>query len=399
MNVLMLLDNFPPYGNAGTEQYVLGLARELAGRDCRVLAAHPLPVAGPPGPPVLEQAEGMAVARVPVAAAERGLAYNPRMREVAAGLARDFGADLCHVHNLAWFTTAALDGLDAARVPTLATLHDFSLPCATSLRITGAGEMCTAQPEAGVCAACAGLDPAQAGLRLDLARRAMLRYRRVIFPSLFSRKVHHDLGFATPRALRQPLGLPPFPAQPAEHPAEPSAGPLRLAYLGGITWFKGLDLAVSALAALPRGRVELSVHGSANSPAYLDKVRAMAPDGVRWCGAYTRQDLPGILARAEAVVLPSRMETFSFVAREALHAGVPVLAAKVGALPEVVRHEVNGLLFPTEDPAGLALAMARLAADPGLRAALRAGIGPVKGMAENADELLALYAGLLEKVA
>jgi glycosyltransferase involved in cell wall biosynthesis len=389
----MLLDNFPPYGNAGTEQYVLGLARELEERNCRVLAVHPLPVAGAPGPPVREKHDGVAVARVPVAAGERGLACNPRMREVVAGLAKGFGADLCHVHNLAWFTTAALDGLDEVRVPALATLHDFSLPCATSLRITGKGEICAAQPEACLCAACAGLDPKQSSLRLDLARRAMLRYRRIIFPSLFSRKVHHDLGFTSSRALRQPLGLPPFPAR---EPAPPS-GPLRLAYLGGITWFKGLDTAVAALAALPRGLVELSVHGSANNPAYLDKVRTMAPDSVRWCGAYTRQDLPDILARAEAVVLPSRMETFSFVAREALHARVPVLAARVGALPEAVRHEVNGLLFPADDPAALALAVARLAADPGLRASLRAGIGPVKSMADNAAELLALYADVLEQ--
>jgi glycosyltransferase involved in cell wall biosynthesis len=389
----MLLDNFPPFGHAGTEQYVLGLARELAGRGCRVLAVHPLPVAGSPGPPLREEYAGVAVARAPFAPEERGLAHNPRAGEVVAGLARDFGAHLAHVHNLAWFTTAALDGLDAARVPALATLHDFSLPCALSLRITGAGELCAAAPSADLCAACAGLAPDAAGLRLDLARHAILRYRRVIFPSVFSRKVHQDLGFTSPRTLRHPLGLPPFPVRPRE----PSAGPLRLAFLGGITWFKGLDLAVAALAALPPGTAELAVHGSANNPAYLDKVRAMAPDSVRWCGPYGRQDLPGILARTDAVVLPSRMETFSFVAREALHARVPVLAARAGALPEAVRHGVNGLLFPAGDAAALAAAIARLAGEPGLLPSLRAGIGPVKGMAENAGELLAIYRNMLER--
>jgi len=392
VNLLMLLDNFPPHGHAGTEQYVLGLARELAGRGCRVLAVHPLP--GASGPPVLEEFSGVAVARVPFAPEERGLAYNPRMSGVVAGLARDFRADLAHVHNLAWFTTAALDGLDAILVPSLATLHDFSLPCATALRLTGSGEPCAIAPEASACAACAGLDPDQSTRRLDLAQRAMLRFRRVIFPSLYSRKIHHDLGFTSPRALRQSLGLPPF----APLPPEPRpAGPLRLAFLGGITWFKGLDLAVAALAALPPGVAELAVHGSANNPAYLELVRSQAPAGVRWCGRYSREDLPAILSRADAVVLPSRMETFSFVAREALHAGVPVLAARVGALPEAVRHGVNGLLFPADDAAALAQAVARLAAQPGLLDALRAGIAPVKAMAENAAELLALYRGVLER--
>ncbi|MEW5772046.1 MAG: glycosyltransferase [Thermodesulfobacteriota bacterium] len=390
MNALMLLDNFPPYGHAGTEQYVLGLARELAGRGCRVLAVHPLPAPGAPGSPRLEEHGGVAVARVPFAPGERGLARNLRVRDVVAGLARGFGADVAHVHNLAWFTTAALDGLDDARVPALATLHDFSLPCATSLRITGRGEPCAMPPAAETCAACAGLTPDQAALRLDLARNAMLRFRRVVFPSLFSRKVHQDLGFTSPRALRQPLGLPPFPAREPE----PAGSPLQLAFLGGITWFKGLDLAVAAMAALPRGVAELSVHGSANNPAYLEQVRAMAPDSVRWRGPYDRQDLPDILARAAAVVLPSRTETFSFVAREALHARVPVLAARAGALPEVVRHEANGLLFPAGDAAALARAISRLAGDPGLLASLRAGIAPVKSMADNATELLAIYESL-----
>lgn len=392
MNLLMLLDDFPPDNHAGIGQYVLGLARELAGRGCRVLAVHPL--RGSPGPAILEEHAGVAVARAPFAPEERGLAHNPRVADLVSGLARTFKAQLAHVHGLAWFTTAALDGLDAARVPALATLHDFSLPCATALRLTRSGAPCAVSPEAVACAACAGLAPDQAGRRLDLARQAMLRFRQVVFPSLHSRKVHQDLGFATPRALRQPLGVPPFAPLPPEPRAD---GALRLAFLGDMAWRKGLDLAVAALAALPPGAATLAVHGAANNPEYLEHVKAQAPDCVHFHGPYSRGDLPAILARTDAVVLPSRVETFSFVAREALHAGVPVLAARAGALPEVVRHGVNGLLVPPDDPAALAREMARLAAQPGLRERLRTGIAPVKSMAENAAELLALYQGVLER--
>lgn len=392
MNLLMLVDNFPPYGRAGIGQYVLGLARELSGRGCRVLAVHPL--RGSPGPAILEEHAEMAVARVPFAPEERGLAHNHRVAGLVSGLARNFKAHLAHVHSLDWFTTAALDGLDAARVPALATLHDFSLPCATALRLTRSGEPCTVFPEAPACAACAGLAPDQADRRLDLARQAMLRFRQVIFPSLHSRKIHQGLGFASPRALRQPPGVPPFAPLPPEPRPD---GALRLAFLGDMSWRKGLDLAIAALAALPAGAAALEVHGAAGNPAYLEQLKAQAPDSVRWCGPYTRENLPAILARTDAVVLPSRMETFSFVAREALHAGVPVLAARTGALPEVVRHGVNGLLVPAGDPAALAREMARLAAQPGLLESLRSGIAPVKTMAENAAELLVLYQSVLER--
>jgi glycosyltransferase involved in cell wall biosynthesis len=83
-------------------------------------------------------------------------------------------------------------------------------------------------------------------------------------------------------------------------------------------------------------------------------------------------DVPAELARAQFAVVPSQAEGLSLAALEARAAGLPVIATRVGGLPEVVTDEVNGLLVPPQDPAALAQAIGRIAGDAHLRQRLGA---------------------------
>jgi glycogen(starch) synthase len=65
------------------------------------------------------------------------------------------------------------------------------------------------------------------------------------------------------------------------------------------------------------------------------------------------------MRRASFAVVPSRFETFSVVASEALACGLPVVATAAGALPERI-HAGNGLLCPPRDPGALADAIERM---------------------------------------
>jgi len=78
------------------------------------------------------------------------------------------------------------------------------------------------------------------------------------------------------------------------------------------------------------------------------------------------------LAAADVVALPSRQEGLGVAALEAMAAGRPVVASRVGGLAEAIVPEETGLLVPPGDPMALATALARLARDPGLRARLGA---------------------------
>ena len=75
-----------------------------------------------------------------------------------------------------------------------------------------------------------------------------------------------------------------------------------------------------------------------------------------------------LLDAADVFVLPSRCEGMPLVLLEAMDAGLPVVATRVIGSEEVVADGETGLLVPPEDPAALGTALARLLADPQLRA-------------------------------
>ena len=77
-----------------------------------------------------------------------------------------------------------------------------------------------------------------------------------------------------------------------------------------------------------------------------------------------RRDIPDLLAAMDVFVLPSHSEGVSLALLEAMAAGLPVIVSRVGGLPEVVRHEENGLLTPVGDAAALARCLTRVLKDP-----------------------------------
>lgn len=87
-------------------------------------------------------------------------------------------------------------------------------------------------------------------------------------------------------------------------------------------------------------------------------------------GALSTSDLTTVLPSFDLLVHPGTRETCCHTLRQAAAAGVPVVAPRAGAAPEVVRHRETGLLYDPADPAGLRRAVATMRDDPG-----RAGLG------------------------
>jgi glycosyltransferase involved in cell wall biosynthesis len=89
-------------------------------------------------------------------------------------------------------------------------------------------------------------------------------------------------------------------------------------------------------------------------------------DRVRWLGY--RTDVDAILAGCDVFVHPSLDDAFPTVLLEAMAAGLPVVASRVGGIPEIVS-ESTGILVPPGDPAALADAMTKI--DPHMSIAAR----------------------------
>lgn len=109
-----------------------------------------------------------------------------------------------------------------------------------------------------------------------------------------------------------------------------------------------------------------------------------------------RRDVPQLLAGADVFVLSTRSEGAPLSILEAMAAGLPVVAAAVGGVPELVEHGDTGLLVPPADPAALAAALERLLGDAGLRRAMgaagRARVRARFDIVTLRDAHLALYA-------
>ena len=107
--------------------------------------------------------------------------------------------------------------------------------------------------------------------------------------------------------------------------------------------------------------------------------------------------MSAILAQHDVLVVPSICEeTFSLVTREALQAGLPVIAARRGALPEVIQDGVNGLLFEAENADDLRRCLERLRTDTRLREQLAPASTPMRDPQAYAQDMEAVYEAVRE---
>lgn len=306
---------------------------------------------------------------------------NPQEVARAVGIG---GARVLHAHNLqpalGWRALAAARNAGARVV---LHLHQYRLVCAIGVCFTG-GEECTRchgrDTLPGVRLNCRGSVPEAAAYAASLAlwqRRLVEQADVVIVPSAFARERLRELGAPLPWERVRVLA-PPVRALTAERssatgarsgeggggteggvggdPGAAEGQPYALV-VSRLAPEKGVDVAIDACrtAGMP-----LVVAG--DGPEAL-ALQARAADGdVRFLGRVDDTRLAELRAGAAIALVPSRSaETFGLAAAEAMAAGLPVAASRVGALPELV--DERGLV-PPGDAEELARAIARLAGDP-----------------------------------
>lgn len=146
---------------------------------------------------------------------------------------------------------------------------------------------------------------------------------------------------------------------------------------------KGLAILIQAaeavVAALPQARF-LVVGDGPQRETLLAQVRRLGLEG-RVILAGRRGDVPQVLPALDLFVLPSLSEALGIAAIEALASGLPVVASRVGGLPEVIVHGETGWLTPPGDAARLAEAILHVAAHP-----VEAGQRAEQGQARVRDQ-------------
>ena len=158
---------------------------------------------------------------------------------------------------------------------------------------------------------------------------------------------------------------------PPKVPPGRKTGPTRALCVAQWIPRKGISTLVEAWARRPRPGAALELVGEAEAdPNYAVSVReviAAASDAsILVRGPVDDADLAAAYASADLFVLPSRYEGYGMVFAEALRFGLPVVACRIGPVPDLVGREV-ALLVPPDDAGALSEALDLLLADPGLR--------------------------------
>jgi len=162
---------------------------------------------------------------------------------------------------------------------------------------------------------------------------------------------------------------------------------------------KNLGLLLQACALLrDRGtRFRCVIIGEGRCRAELEAARAQLGLNllVEMTGVAEQKQVLAFLRRAAVAVLPSHIEGMPVSLMEAGACGVPVVATRVGGIPELVEHEVTGLLTPPGDPSSLASALEAVLTQPRLRtkmgAAARRRIVERFSIRRQVDQLLDLW--------
>ncbi len=184
-----------------------------------------------------------------------------------------------------------------------------------------------------------------------------------------------------------------------DSPPLPEGAP-RLLCIGRLVDFKGFDVALDALAlarrSVPAAHLTFAGDGPERDALERQAKRLGLEDAVTFTGLVSHEDVFGLIGESTAVLMPSRFrEPFGMVAIEAAAMGRPIIASRVGGLPEVVIDGETGFLVEKDDPTALAQRLTELLADRKrlLRLGERARAATLQrfGIAANAAAYDALY--------
>lgn len=176
----------------------------------------------------------------------------------------------------------------------------------------------------------------------------------VIFPSHYLEQAYREAGFFRHSHVRVMPN--PAPSFAVEKKPRAVGGPLKLAFAGQLGEHKGVSFLLHAFASLP---FDARLYIAGDGP--LRKVVERAAEknkNITYLGYLPNEELSKVFEVADAVIVPSLCyENSPTVIYEALYAGVPVIASRIGGVGELIHEGRSGLLFTPGDRAALVQAV------------------------------------------
>lgn len=407
--IAFVVHKFPPESIGGTEIYTWSLAQELA------RSGHEIHIFYPTTDLIADEEhimrEGVHLWRVPLP--ENRQTENPvsqywhtfRDAGIEASYQRFWAAvrpELVHFQHVQGVSARLIEL--TTDVPRIVTLHDYWYFCANSQLVRPERTPCNG-PDVH-CSNCVDCATARTDLQWMRSLRPLLAFpfayrnhylRRVaklvdvfISPSQFLRDVYVQNGFPAEKIAVIENGLDEHKLAPSTdlHLPKPAERP-HFGFIGSLAWQKGVHILVEAFNRLDE-TVSLTIYGSeAIFPTYVEELKSLARHPhIHFAGPLQPHHVGDALRHIDCLVVPSLWyENSPLVIQEAYGVGTPVIASRLGALPEKIKRADQ--LFTSGDVDDLASLLQRLAQQPQCLAEMARPAAP--SMAEHAAQLLSLY--------
>lgn len=321
MRILFWSGNFwPRIGGIEVRASTLLPALQARGYDFVVVTS------GHPDLPEEDQFKGIPIYRFPFWKGHNQVGQLMAIRQRIAQLKRSFAPDLIHKNDVGIGDFFHLTTTTAHPAPLLITLcnelrhHSIDQNTTLSQILRSADWVNSVSEDA-------------------------LTKARQILPEIISRSSVIQNGLNTEDYTPEPLPI----------------DPPRFLYLGRLAIQKGVDIALMAFASIinrwPNAKLTIAGDGPKRS-ALEQQVRDLGlTHAIDFSGWVTPKQVPALMNRTSVVLLPSRWEGFPTVALQAALMARPVVATRVGGIPEIVEHRRTGFLVEAEDTNSLAEAM------------------------------------------
>jgi glycosyltransferase involved in cell wall biosynthesis len=361
----------------GMQEHTGSLTRALARRGIAqiVLTARP-----PTAPWIERQGPRVTIVRVGLPVRRPRRLYCLPAALLAPALGRR--ADLVHVHlgeDLAILPLAAL-AAQPRRLPVVLTVH-------CSLTHT----LVVHDVRSAVLHTLGGLIERAGERRADVT---------LVYTKRLAERVRERNGGAAVRVMHRGVDARGF-RDPGADPFVHLPGRPRVLFVGRIVRPKGVTTLVQAVARCRTPGMQLVFVGDGPDRNRVERLarQLQVSARVHVTGFIAHDLIPAALATADVLVLPSVYEELGTVLVEALHAHLPVIATRVGGIPEIVEHGVTGLVVNPGDPAALATAIDTILGDRALQTQLSFNAGR-RAAAYDLDrvsaEIDALYRSLTD---
>ena len=445
MKILLAIHHFAPRYTGGVELVTLRAARWLLAHrhEVEIVCVETIDRGDDTAVSVhSDEYDGIPVHRLSFNLAAQGDPFqtsyrNPHIGRWFATHLRTVRPDILHIQSCYLLSASVIDAAHHADVPTVVSLHDYWFICARTTLLHPDRSRC-AGPSPAHCAWClkterrryrlldrasrGSLGAAVRGLMHRPTVAARLGWHRsiaavterqayltaqlkaagmILTPSRFVRELMIRQGLDPDYVRCVAHGLDVGGWQRPAH-AERRNGQLRIGYLGNLLPHKGAHVLIEAFKRLPGdASLQLHLHGDPdNAPDYTARLQRMAErdSRIRFAGRYDNRTVAMLLSKMDVLVVPSLcFEVGPLVTLEAFASRTPVVAADLPNMKYQVTPEVDGLLYPADDPVALAQQLQRLRDDPSLLDRLRAGIRPVRTSDEEMGEWLHLYEEVLRR--